>query len=351
MPLDGSEASAPTVGQPGSDTAGAVVTPPTTPEGRTNPIRSVFSTARGLFGSPDEPTPGIQPLGPPVSDRPNLDIATAAPAPEPNPTGFSPQPADQPAPIVIPETAVSPAPEPTPAFGVDPIANPEPTAGASQATSLDTVVQSTTAPDSEPATSTGVGSPTIEGVSSSDLQASGVDAFRKLAGGATDPQATSLAENSEAENPEAIPQIVNDLRTAEGQPPLDAKVTGPDASILLQGYIDYVLTQGLTEKLSQLPETTRVNTLMAANRIAKAMGEKGGIELLPADVDAFLESARQKGIIPSAPQPKAEATSSDPAPASVVSAPESGPISPAPEPTSTEQPSNSGGTPPTSPLI
>lgn len=149
MPLDGSEASVPTVGQPGSETAGAVVAPPTIPEGRTNPLSYAVSSVKSLFGSPDELTqePGIQPLGSPVSDRPNLD-ATAAPAPEPTPTVFSPQPADQPASIVVPETAVPPAPEPTPAFGVDPITNSEPVAGASQASNLEALAgaASATAP-------------------------------------------------------------------------------------------------------------------------------------------------------------------------------------------------------------
>jgi len=111
---------------PTTEVTGGVISSSTTPQGRTNPLSHAVSSVRSLFGSPHEPSQelGMQPLGIPVSEaRPSLAINPATPAPEPTPTVFNPQQAEQPASAAAPEPAFpAPAPEPGPAASPAPAA-------------------------------------------------------------------------------------------------------------------------------------------------------------------------------------------------------------------------------------
>lgn len=287
------------------DASSAGVNQPPASPGILGGLRSklnVLTGGQASDGSQPAPEPGsttswplskpVQPGTPPYHEEVSAFATTpetltvTAPAAEPAPPALTPEP-------VLP--AAEPAVLPTEATPAAPPAIPEPAPGA--------VVEPAVSPV-WPTTETGEQTP------------------------AQEPNPTS-ADKAPLEASNALVESINDIRKAEGQPPLDVKLTGADSSILLQGYMEYVLNHGLTTTLSGLPETTRINTLMAANRIARAMGEKGDIKLSPSEIDSFLENARQKGIL----HPTSQSSSPTPPAEPIQNPPPAG----APEPTASEQ--------------
>ena len=290
-------------GTPGApDTTGGLTgvsgEPGTVAQATTTESPGVFGRAKGvlggLFGGPDvlEPAaqttdqatttslPGTEPLSSPAIPSTEAPMqADSGQAPGLQPRRYEP-------------AAAAVSGEPTPAW-VAPTEPDNSVVADSSTGTPDATPPASAAWPTEQATS----SPTVDG---------------NLAGAPA--EGSSPEVTSDDSDPEDVMKTISDLRAAEGKSPLDVKLTGADSSVLLQGYMEYILNQGLTASLSALPETVRVNTLMAANRIARAQGERG-ITLSSADIDRFLENARQKRIVPPTSEQSLPAPSVEPSPA------------------------------------
>lgn len=276
-------------------TSGTASAEPTTvaPVATTTESPGVFGRAKGvlggLFGGPAESTAQAPDQTPAITAEP---AAAVPPVEAPMPTDPGQAPGLQPRRYAEPPQAPAASEELTPAW-VAPTEPGSPVVADSSTATPDATPPASAAWPTEQATS----SPTVDG---------------NLAGAPA--EGSSPEVTSDDSDPEDVMKTISDLRAAEGKSPLDVKLTGADSSVLLQGYMEYILNQGLTASLSALPETVRVNTLMAANRIARAQGERG-ITLSSADIDRFLENARQKRIVPPTSEQSLPAPSVEPSPA------------------------------------